>query len=248
MYNNTVSTVADNKFFNSLKTLVASLHRYDVKFLDQIFIYDLGLSQEQLQEISQWNKCSILNFPDTIDKNPTNRAYKCYIRWHAKKHSLNNLYLDAGVMSLQSIRSIFEIIEKEDIFLVGDKHINNDYTHDTCKNIMQATKRELDDKQLSSGVFGYKIGGKYQNMIEAAWIFAQDKQCILGNEQNHRHDQSILSILASRYGCKKYDIDKYGYWTDNNRNLSTAIENNSIIFVHRNGHWDFNGLQGKHNA
>ena len=38
---------------------------------------------------------------------------------------------------------------------------------------MQATKKELDDKQLSSGVFGYKIGGKYQNMVEAAWIQAE---------------------------------------------------------------------------
>ena len=66
--------------------------------------------------------------------------------------------------------------------------------------------------------------------------------CIDGYESNHRHDQSVLSILASRYKCKRYDIDRYGYWTDINRNLEKALENNSIIFAHRKGYTNHNDL------
>lgn len=247
MYNRTISTTANSKFFYSLKTLISSIHKHSLNDIDQIFVYDLGLSKDELKEISGWAKCSILEYPDTINTKPESRAYKCYARWHAKKHSFSNLYLDAGVMLLKSVNNIFEIIDTEDIFLVGDKHLNKNYTHDECIRIMEATQEELEDTQLSSGIFGYKIGGKYQNMIEEGWIFGQNDQCVAGDSQDHRHDQSIYSILASRYGCNKYDIDIYGYWTDHNRNLATAIENGAVIFVHRNGHWDFDGLRGKHN-
>jgi len=115
------------------------------------------------------------------------------------------------------------------------------------RKAVKQTQKELEDTQLSSGIFGYKIGGRYQNMIEEGWIFGQNDLCVAGDSQDHRHDQSIYSILASRYGCNKYDIDIYGYWTDHNRSLATAIENDATIFVHRNGHWDFDGLTGKNN-
>jgi hypothetical protein len=62
--------------------------------------------------------------------------------------------------------------------------------------------------------------------------------CLDGNQENHRHDQSILSILASRYGAPMHDIDTYGYWTDINRNLQKANDLGSVVFAHRRGHSD----------
>ena len=239
----TISTASNSKFFYSLKTLVSSIHKHSNNFIDKIFIYDIGLSQDELNEISKWSKCVIIKYPPTFKIEIESRAYKCYARWHATTHSYSSLYVDAGVMLLQSIENIFEIIEKEHIFLVGDTHLNKDFTHRDCINIMNASDKELNDTQLSSGVFGHKIGGKYQHIIDEAWVFAQNRSCISGNQDNHRHDQSIYSILASRYGCKKYDIDTYAYWTDHSRNLNTAIECGALIFVHRNGHHDFTGLK-----
>ncbi len=244
MYNNTISTTANSKFFYSLKTLVASIHRNSSNFVDQIFIYDLGLTTGERNEASSWYKCTILDYPSSVDTDPESRAFKCYVISDAKSHSVNNLYLDAGVMLLKPVNDIFEIINEEHIFLVGDKHLNKNYTHDDCIAIMSATEEELNDVQLSAGILGHKVSGKHQELIDKAWVFAQNKQCISGDQQDHRHDQSIYSILASRYGCKKHDIDIYGYWTDTNRSLSTAKEHGSVIFVHRNGHWEFEGLRG----
>ena len=108
---------------------------------------------------------------------------------------------------------------------------------------MKATDSEMNDNQLSAGILGYKSNGPFQSLINEAYEYSKIKECIGGGEQNHRQDQSIYSILASRYNCNKQDIDMYGYWTDGSRNLNTAKDIGSTIFVHRNGHWDSNGLR-----
>ena len=110
---------------------------------------------------------------------------------------------------------------------------------------MDASDEELNDTQLSAGIIGYKKDGKHQHIFDKAFEYSKIKDCIVGDENNHRHDQSIYSILMSRYGINKQDIDIYGYWTDWNRNLQTAKENGSIIFVHRRGHHDVSGLKNK---
>ena len=66
--------------------------------------------------------------------------------------------------------------------------------------------------------------------------------CLDGNQENHRHDQSILSILTHRNDCPRQDIDIFGYWTDWNRNLNLALELGSVIFAHRRGHNDKTNL------
>jgi hypothetical protein len=148
-------------------------------------------------------------------------------------------------MALKSIKEIFDIIEDEDVFCVGDSHLNKNFTKDSCIQIMNATESELNDVQLSSGIIGYKVGGRYEKLFDEAFELSKIKGCVVGDEQNHRHDQSVYSILASRYNVKKQDIDVYGYWTDLNRNLKTAIDIGAVIFVHRRGHYDNTELKFK---
>jgi hypothetical protein len=60
--------------------------------------------------------------------------------------------------------------------------------------------------------------------------------CVDGDQEDHRHDQSVLSILATRYNCPKQDIEIYGYWTDLHRTYQKAMEQSVVIFVHRRGY------------
>jgi hypothetical protein len=148
-------------------------------------------------------------------------------------------------MVLNSIKPIFDTIESDDIFVVGDTHLNKSFTHKKCIQIMNATESELNDKHLSSGLFGFKSKGKYQKLIDDSWEFSQVPGCIDGYEENHRHDQSVLSILASRYSVKKQDIDLYGYWTDMGRTYQKALEIGSIIFAGRRAFYDYKDLKFK---
>jgi hypothetical protein len=242
MNDNIVITAANSPYFNSLKTLIASLHRTSYEVVDKIYVFDLGLTKKQREAISKCLKTEVVDLPTNIDSEPKQHVYKPFCVHWGTNLAKNVLWLDAGVMALQSIQEIYNIIESEGIFLVGDKHLNKKFTHDKCIEIMNATKQELNDKQLSSGILGFKSNGNYQQLINEAFHFSTINGCVSGNQQRHRHDQSVYSILASRYNCKRYNILRYGYFTNQDRNLSTARQADAVIFVHRAGHNDFKGL------
>lgn len=249
---NIIVTAANALYFETLKTLVASIHRTSHDIVDEIVVYDLGLAQEEIKFIESWDKCRVEDLNSKFDTLPFDdyllpkgHAYKCYCMVDIQEPGVNLLWLDAGVMALQSLEGMFNTIDSEHIFSVGDVWPNINYTKDSCKKIMQATESELQDVQLSSGILGYKVGGTFDKLFKEAYEYSKIEGCVVGDEQNHRHDQSVYSILVSRYGAKKHDIDIYGYWTDTNRTLQTAIENNAVIFVHRRGHYDNSGLKLK---
>ena len=243
-----VVTAATSNYYESLVTLIASVHRHSYDLVDEIVVYDLGLEYNQIEELKGYSKTKYVTFPTICGEyfegylHPKSYAYKLYCVAKPDTDLTNILWLDAGVMALQSLEEIFKIIKREHIFLVGDQHLNRDYTSKKCQKILNATVSELNDTQLSAGILGYRRQGRYNRLIEEAFEFSKIPDCVPREENNHRHDQSVYSILASRYNCKKYDIDRFGYWTDINRNLESAINNDAVIFVHRRGHFDRTGL------
>lgn len=248
---NIIITAANNVYFESLKTLIASIHRTSYDVIDKILVYDLGLDINEINYVNGLEKCEVLDLKSLINPLPFDDyllpkgyAFKCFCLQHPKGND-NVLWLDAGVMALRSVKPMFEIIENEDIFTVGDSHLNKNFTKPLCAEIMGATESELNDVQLSAGIIGYKLNGKFQRLFDEAYEYSKIDGCVIGDENNHRHDQSVYSILVSRYGVNKQDIDIYGYWTDSNRNLQTAINNDAVIFVHRRGHHDVSGLKYK---
>lgn len=246
---NVLITGANSPYFESLKTLIASIHRTSDDVVDRIYVYNLGLDQDEIKQINTWHKCETIDAKELLKPLPyddyllpKNFGFKCLALWNSKNLGDNILWLDAGVMALKSVKPMFDIIESEDFFAVGDTHLNKNYTHDKCAFILNANESEMNDRQLSAGIIGYKKNGIHEHVIDKAFEYSKIRECIVGHENNHRQEQSIFSILVSRFGINKQDIDIYGYWTDLNRNLKTAIENDAVIFVHRRGHYDSSGL------
>ena len=249
MYNNILITGANSAYFESLLTLISTVHKYSFDVVDQIIVYNFGLDLSEVSRLETLSKVMVVD----VDKNNTvyqsisSVKIKCYFLklfalTNATSYGKNILWIDSGACVLRNIKEIFDEIESKDIFLVGDIHLNKNYTHKRCVEIMNATKDELNDRQLWAGLVGYKHNGIYSNYINESWGFAQVDGCIDGFDGDHRHDQSILSILASRYNCPRQDIDIYGYWTDVNRKLENALQINSVIFAHRRGYDNKNYL------
>lgn len=250
MYNNIVITGANSKYFDSLLTLISSIHKDSLDIIDTIVVYDFGLDQIELNRLKTLKNVIVVdtnkNFPvfETLSSTKIKCHFsKMYALYHALTLAKNVLWLDAGTCALRSIKPIFDIIDSEDIFIVGDEHINIAFTHKRCIEIMNATEKEIQDRQISSGIFGFKSNGKYKKIINDGWEYAQIENCIdsIGVD-NHRHDQSILSILTSRYNCNTQDIEMFGYWTSGTRDLQKANEQGSVIFVHRRGYHNTDNL------
>lgn len=250
MKNKIIVTAANRAYYDTLLTLISSIHKYDSDLVDEIVVYDLGLDPEEIIALNKLLKVTVklfniseLPYPDYLL--PKGYAWKPHCIFSEKDSAKLILWLDAGTMLLKSAAEIFNIIEREDIFIVGDSHLNKNFTKQQCVQIMNATAGELDDVQISAAIIGYKSYGKFQHLIDEAYAYSLIDGCIVGHEENHRNDQSVYSILVSRYSCKKYDIDKYGYWTDISRTLQTAIEKDAVVFVHRRGHSDKKDLKYK---
>ena len=243
IYNNII-TATNSLYFDSLLTLISSIHKTSLSVVDQISVYNLGLSNQEISKLNSIKKVRVIHFSnEAINSHPKflepkSYVYKIYCMYNSKLFGQNILWIDSGAMFLKSCQEIFDIINKDHIFLVGDIHKNKNYTHSNCQKIMGTCVSELEDNQLWAGLVGYYSNGKYQAFIDDAYRYSMIPGCLDGNEENHRHDQSILSILASRYNIPKHDIDKYGYWTDSNRNLQKALLNDSVVFAHRRGHND----------
>jgi hypothetical protein len=248
MYNNILVTATNSPYYESLLTLISGVHKFSVDIVDKIFVYNLGLDESEIKNLNRLKNVEVLEFPENSSElhpkfmEPKSYVYKIYCMYQSSKLGKNVLWLDSGASPLKSIDVIYQKIEEDEIFLVGDIHINRNYTHQDCRNCISATENELDGKQLWAGLVGYKSNGKYQHIFDESYKLSLIPGCLDGNQENHRHDQSILSILTHRYNCPRQDIDIFGYWTDWNRNLNLALELGSVIFAHRRGHNDKTNL------
>jgi len=256
MSRNIIITGGNSPYYEGLLTLINSLQKHSYDIINEIYVYNFGLCDEEINKLNSLDKVSVINCIDTVKENyPVANTFssiktfchflKMFSLYDGMKYGDNICWIDAGSMTLKSVKPIFDTIENENIFVVGDTHLNKNFTHQKCVDIMSANESELNDVQLSSGLFGYKVNGKYQKLINDSWMYSQVVGCIDGYEQNHRHDQSVLSILCSRYSVKKYDIDIYGYWTDVNRTYQKAVEMGSIIFAGRRGIYQYSELKYK---
>jgi hypothetical protein len=248
MYNNILVTATNSPYYESLLTLISGVHKFSVDIVDKIFVYNLGLDESEIKNLNRLKNVEVLEFPENSSElhpkfmEPKSYVYKIYCMYQSSKLGKNVLWLDSGASPLKSIDVIYQKIEKDEIFIVGDIHTNRNYTHQDCRNCTLATENELDGKQLWAGLVGYKSNGKYQHIFDESYKLSLIPGCLDGNQENHRHDQSILSILTHRYNCPRQDIDIFGYWTDWNRNLNLALELGSVIFAHRRGHNDKTNL------
>lgn len=244
MYKNILVTATNSPYYDSLLTLISGIHKDSLDVVDKIFVYNLGLDVNEIKTLNSLKNVEVLEFPENLTSlhpkfmEPKSYVYKIYCMYNSSKLGENVLWMDSGACPLKSIDVIYQKINEDEIFLVGDIHTNKDYTHTDCRNCISASEDELNGKQLWAGLVGYKSNGKYQHIFDESYKLSLIPGCLDGNQENHRHDQSILSILTHRYDCPRQDIDMFGYWTDWNRNLNLAKEIGSVIFAHRRGHND----------
>lgn len=250
---NSNSEYNQRNYFNSLLTLISSIHEYSFNVCDGgFYVYDIGLTENEVKTLNKIQNVYVEKFPDYLFDpeytyseymDPRYHGYKCFALFSAG-HKLSNpgdniLWLDSGICAVQDIKGIFDIIEKDHIFLVKDVHKNRDWTSEECVKQMNATEEELDANQLSSGVLGYRVKANYQCLIDVALNYSFYRDCIYSPLPNHRHDQSIYSILAKRYNTPYQPLYKYGEYG------GFKCNEDQVLYVHRCSYNDHSKIRYK---
>jgi GR25 family glycosyltransferase involved in LPS biosynthesis len=129
------------------------------------------------------------------------------------------MYLDAGVFCSRWPSEWLRIAYHEGVCVLKDsRQINDQWCHDTFKQKMNMTHDEKQANQIVAGILAFRAGSPKANaLFEEAYSLAKQRDLIVGEKWSgmrdgkpygHRHDQSILSLLAYRLNLASYPLDE----------------------------------------
>lgn len=173
-------TAADDHHFALLVNLIGSIHLTNFDQLGEIAIFDLGLTQEQINYLQTVDKVSVrqikvLTHPDILTRFNTHPEVKMVPGWYAWKFVILKemlesfpyvLWVDAGTTILKPLNDLFSYIDQTGYFLsnMGDK-VNKKLDHNirwgsteyvkAAFDLSSAQRRYvLDQEPLLSGTIG----------------------------------------------------------------------------------------------
>ena len=129
------------------------------------------------------------------------------------------MYLDAGVFCSRWPSEWLRIAYAEGVCVLQDpRQINDQWCHDTFKQKTNMTEDDKQAHQIVAGILAFRAGSPQANaLFNEAYTMAKQRDLIVGEKWSgvrngkpfgHRHDQSILSLLAHRFKLATYPLDE----------------------------------------
>jgi len=144
------------------------------------------------------------------------------------------VYLDSDYKFVKNIDNLLDVCKKnKGILLFYLKYPNKQWTKRDCFVIMNAdSKKYWDSKHLEAGFQIYIRNKNSVHFVKKYLKYCKDKRVLtdlpntfrknLLGFSDHRHDQSVLSILATKYNVKTLPFKKY-HVNGKNKNKNTLI-------------------------
>jgi len=137
-------TASNSQYFNFLLNMLGSLHKTNFENLKEIAVFNLGLTQNELDILSRIQKVKVYEIqkthPDILKPFVTNHWGKTVPGWYAWKpvaikQALDMfpyvLWIDAGFIVLKPLDDLFKHIKQNGYFLftTADQPVNGKYKH-----------------------------------------------------------------------------------------------------------------------
>lgn len=213
-------TAADVKHFNRLLNLIGSLHHTNFENTEEIAVFDLGLTDDQVEILSKIEKVKLysveLTHPDLLTEFEIepNKTAPGWFAWKfvVLKQALDifpyALWIDAGSTVLKPLDNLFKHIEQNGYFLVSTGIANYPVYRTATQYVKEKFNLNLPENRwllLQDVVMGGIIGVSRKclhNFVLPGYALAHDLRNFIddgtapGGFGNARHDQPLLSILA----------------------------------------------------
>jgi len=198
---------------NHFKSLCQFLKSVPIEY--NTFVYDIGLTQEEAIEVKNTFptiKYRIFDFslyPSFVNLSSQDAgayAWKPIIVSDVYKETSGVLiWCDAGniITDVNQFNQFPDLLNIYNIYSPYSSGLIGWMTHPKCFEVMNAEKFIIDCAMRNAACIGLKCNNSMVESFVNEWkSYALNKDAILpdgANRSNHRHDQSILSILFYKY-------------------------------------------------
>ena len=211
-------TASDNFFFDSLIQLLDNV-AFSNKF-ENITVYNLGLKKSQINTIySNFPKVILKNFqfnkfPKHVgERDNFNKmgsySWKSVIIYDEVIYSKNLvLWMDSANLLDGNIDNLKKIISFKGFYSPYSDGVINNWTHTTTLELMKVNTKTSNKRNLTGGIIGVNPRNRKVVQFIKTWrIKCLDSNLINpvgSSRENHRQDQSLLSILFHKNFSKGY--------------------------------------------
>ena len=234
MYTNIVATAFNNsgEYFISGCTMIEHVLCFSNDVVDQIIVFNLGLSEEEKKTINAYPKTQVVEFTedpyegyndcmtDEQTSQSRNHVWKCGAVHHAQQYGKNILWIDSGIAPFTNVAKVFEVIKRDGLFFSSDQRWRNDWrTSENYHRGIGLTEEEAGKFQVFAAVLGWQSGGPHQKVIEEIYRVSLDAETIQNPMMEQGlNEQSLWGLTANRAG---YELLTNDVW-DNDNNLGRA--------------------------
>lgn len=215
---NYIISAGDKNFYRCFKQLVYSYQRHHEYDNSSIIFFDLGLTDEQRDELkteSQKNnwlevrKFDFSKYPSYYDPRNQNYAWKPTLIYDVLEEKKGNiLYLDSANLILKNLLPVWDIIQKEGTYapLCGSGTLE-EWTLQPTLDYLNVSDEHGNQRNRAGNTCGFSYDHSAVRDLVKRWKdLAAVEECIFpkgATRHNHKSDQSILTILLLQLEEKK---------------------------------------------
>ncbi len=152
-----ILTSCSNKFFPTVITLIASIKTVYPEH-PTIVVYDLGILPLFRMELEMIKNVKVVTVPAFCPHWKACYTWKPWI--FVNPPARLNLYLDSGIQILKKLDSVFDLIEKDDYFAVGQNTSLASISPSEFRSIIKIDEKFYKETYVTAGLFGFKTDSK----------------------------------------------------------------------------------------
>lgn len=232
-----ICTACDSGYFKKLLNFVGSLHQTNFDNLSTLAVYNLGLTEEQINQLNAIEKVEIREIrkvhPDILKPFRTleNKYVAGWYAWKpvAIKQELEIhptvLWIDAGSTICNSLVPLFKHVEQNGYFLatIGVEMRNGRFPYDINWQTTSYVRKLFSIKNTDEILRKESVTASPQGVSrKAQHLFIDDLYSLAHDLKNYaddgtapggfgcaRHDQALLGIIAYQKNLQVFKHDPY---------------------------------------
>jgi hypothetical protein len=228
-----IITASDYKFYDSLIQLIDSIIIHEPN--TNIVVYDIGLMTSHIEELKKTNRVELKTFDfEKYPKFLSERdkfgklgayAWKSAILNEVLEHENKDivLWLDAGNILTSSLKRLKKVVLINNFYSPLSAGNLIDWCHPKTLQYLNAPKYIFKKANLTGGLVAFNTASSFAKDLAKKWYKnSMIEDCIAppdSDRNNHRQDQSVLSIL---------------FYLDSNINYSPKTKSFFSIKVNQN--------------